>query len=51
MRVKLLDAARMGLPVVATSTAFGSLADLFGLTSFDDDDAFVGRVPTAAAGP
>lgn len=41
VRVKILDAARMGLPVVGTSAAIGSLAPLLGLTSFDGDDAFV----------
>ena len=41
VRVKILDAARMGLPVIATSPAVGSLSSLFGLQKFDDDDAFV----------
>ena len=41
VRVKILDAARMGLPVIATSQAVGSLGPLFGLRSFDDDAAFV----------
>jgi glycosyltransferase involved in cell wall biosynthesis len=41
VRVKLLDAIRMGLPVVATTPAIGSLAPLFELTPFDDDAAFI----------
>lgn len=41
VRVKLLDAVRMGLPVVATSAAIGSLGPIFGITALDDDDAFV----------
>jgi glycosyltransferase involved in cell wall biosynthesis len=41
VRVKILDSLRMGLPVVGTSAAIGDLGSLFGLESFDDDDAFV----------
>lgn len=41
VRVKLLDAARMGLPVVGTSEAIGSVGPLFDVTPFDSDDAFV----------
>jgi glycosyltransferase involved in cell wall biosynthesis len=41
VRVKILDAARMGLPVVGTTAAVGSLGSLFGLGTFDDDDEFV----------
>ncbi|TRW80487.1 glycosyltransferase [Mycolicibacterium sp. 018/SC-01/001] len=41
VRVKILDAARMGLPVIATSAAVGSLGSLFGLRTFDDDTEFV----------
>lgn len=41
VRVKILDAARMGLPVVGTSAAVGSLGDLLELRVHDDDDAFV----------
>jgi hypothetical protein len=41
VRVKLLDAVRMGLPVVATSPAIGSLGPIFGIAPLDDDDAFV----------
>jgi glycosyltransferase involved in cell wall biosynthesis len=41
VRVKILDAARIGLPVVGTRAAVGSLGDLFGLDVFDDDAAFV----------
>ncbi len=41
VRVKILDAARMGLPVVGTSEAIGSLGPLFGLSSFDSTEEFV----------
>jgi hypothetical protein len=41
VRVKILDAARIGLPVVGTSAAVGSLAQVFGLSAFDDDEAFI----------
>jgi glycosyltransferase involved in cell wall biosynthesis len=41
VRVKLLDAIRIGLPVVATTPAIGSLGPIFGLTAVDDDAAFV----------
>ncbi|MGW0161751.1 glycosyltransferase [Mycobacterium sp. NPDC003323] len=41
VRVKILDAARMGLPVVGTTAAVGSLGELLGLGTHDDDDAFV----------
>ena len=41
VRIKLLDAIRTGMPVVATSTAIGSLDATFGLTPFDDDESFI----------
>ncbi len=41
VRVKILDAARMGLPVVGTTAAVGSLTDLLGLGVFDGDAVFV----------
>lgn len=41
VRVKILDAMRMGLPVIGTTAAIGSLDSLFGLETFDDDDGFV----------
>jgi glycosyltransferase involved in cell wall biosynthesis len=41
VRVKILDAIRMGLPVIGTSAAIGSLNSVFGLETFDDDDGFV----------
>jgi len=41
IRVKLLEAAAIGLPVVATSTATGSLTDLLGIEPVDDDTRFV----------
>jgi hypothetical protein len=41
VRVKLLEAAAIGLPVVATSAAAGSLTDLLGIEPVDDDVRFV----------
>jgi glycosyltransferase involved in cell wall biosynthesis len=41
VRMKLLDAASRGLPVVGSGPAVGSLSSLFGLPTFDDDEAFV----------
>jgi glycosyltransferase involved in cell wall biosynthesis len=41
VRVKLLDSIRMGLPVVGTSAAVGSLKDLFELPTYDDDESFI----------
>ncbi|MGN7779697.1 glycosyltransferase [Mycolicibacterium sp. 22603] len=41
VRVKILDAARMGLPVVGTTAAVGSLAQLLELGTHDDDEDFV----------
>ncbi len=41
VRVKILDAARMGLPVVGTTEAVGSLEELLGLGVYDGDAAFV----------
>jgi glycosyltransferase involved in cell wall biosynthesis len=41
VRVKILDSIRMGLPVIGTSAAIGSLDSVFGLETFDDDDSFV----------
>jgi polysaccharide biosynthesis protein PslH len=41
VRVKILDAARMGLPVVGTTAAVGSLGELLGLGVFDGDVAFI----------
>ncbi|HEX2213207.1 MAG TPA: glycosyltransferase family 4 protein, partial [Mycobacterium sp.] len=55
VRVKILDAVRMGLPVVGTTAAIGDLGSLFGLETFDDDDGFVAECrryltnPAAAA--
>lgn len=40
VRVKILDAARIGLPVIGTTAAVGSLSGLLGLGRFDDDEAF-----------
>jgi glycosyltransferase involved in cell wall biosynthesis len=41
VRVKILDAARMGLPVVGTTPAVGSLGDLLELGVHDEDADFV----------
>jgi glycosyltransferase involved in cell wall biosynthesis len=41
VRVKILDAARIGLPVVGTEAAVGSLGSIFALDVAGDDDAFV----------
>lgn len=43
VRVKLLDAASQGLPVVGSGPAVGSLRTLFGMPIFDDDDEFVAQ--------
>lgn len=43
VRVKILDAASRGLPVVSTSAGVGSLAVPFGLTAYDDPESFVQR--------
>lgn len=55
VRVKLLEAASIGLPFVGTHAAVGSMQTVFGLTPSDDDDAFVAECrrmlsdPAAAA--
>jgi glycosyltransferase involved in cell wall biosynthesis len=41
VRVKLLEAASIGLPVVATSAAAGSLTELLGIEPIDDDARFI----------
>ena len=41
VRVKILDAASKGLPVVGTSAAVGSLGPIFELPTFDDPEAFI----------
>jgi glycosyltransferase involved in cell wall biosynthesis len=41
VRVKLLEAASLGLPVVATSAATGSLTEVLGIDPVDDDVSFV----------
>ena len=41
VRVKLLEAASIGLPIVATSAAAGSLTELLGIEPVDDDVRFV----------
>jgi glycosyltransferase involved in cell wall biosynthesis len=41
VRVKILDAARIGLPVVGTSAAVGSLSQVFNMSALDDDEALI----------
>jgi len=41
VRVKILDAASRGLPVVATSAAVGSLSTVFEIPPHDDRGGFV----------
>jgi hypothetical protein len=41
VRVKILEAARIGLPVVGTSAAVGSLSQVFNMPAFDDDEALI----------
>ncbi len=41
VRVKILEAAARGLPVVSTTAGLGSLAQTFGIEATDGDDAFV----------
>jgi len=41
VRVKLLDSASQGLPVVGSGPAVGSLTTVLGMSTFDDDDEFV----------
>jgi hypothetical protein len=41
VRVKLLEAASIGLPVVATSAAAGSLTEVLGIEPINDDVRFV----------
>lgn len=41
VRVKFLDAARIGLPVVGTPAAVGSLDEVYGLDTCADDDELV----------
>jgi glycosyltransferase involved in cell wall biosynthesis len=51
VRVKLLEAASIGLPVVATSVAAGSLAELLGIEPIDDDVRFVAACRRLLTGP
>jgi glycosyltransferase involved in cell wall biosynthesis len=41
VRVKLLDSASIGLPVIGTGAAVGSLRSVFQMPTYDSDDAFV----------
>jgi len=43
VRVKLLEAAARGLPVVCTTEAVGSIEASIGMTATPDEDAFVAR--------
>lgn len=43
VRVKILEAATHGLPVVSTSTGVGSLSSLFAISPQDDRTAFIRR--------
>lgn len=43
VRVKILDAARRGLPVVGTSVALGSISAVLGIKGFDDGLTMVGQ--------
>lgn len=43
IRVKLLEAASLGLPVIATAEAAGSLQDLLEIQPSDSDEVFVRR--------
>lgn len=43
VRVKILDAVSQGLPVVGSGPAVGSLRTVFGMPTFDDDDAFIAQ--------
>lgn len=43
VRVKILESATRGLPVVSTTVGIGSLRDLFGITPYDVKDAFIAR--------
>jgi glycosyltransferase involved in cell wall biosynthesis len=43
VRVKILEAAAYGLPVIGSRTAIGSLSGMFGLRSADSDEEIVHR--------
>jgi glycosyltransferase involved in cell wall biosynthesis len=51
VRVKLLEAASLGLPVVATSAATGALTDLLGIEPIDDDLRFIAACRRLLAAP
>lgn len=51
VRVKLLEAASIGLPVVATSAAAGSLTELLGIETIDDDARFIARCRRLLSAP
>jgi len=51
VRVKLLEAAARGLPVVATPTAIGSIEASVGVTAAADEDDFVERCRTYLLDP
>jgi glycosyltransferase involved in cell wall biosynthesis len=43
VRVKVLEAAARGLPVIASSPAVGSIESVLGVRAVDDEDAFVSQ--------
>ena len=46
MRVKILDAASRGLPIISTSVGVGSLSSVFGIATYDTREEFVARCRT-----
>ena len=51
VRVKVLDAARHGLPVVGTPEAIGSIGDYLPVSAVSDDDAFRARAIELLSNP
>jgi glycosyltransferase involved in cell wall biosynthesis len=51
VRVKILEAAGIGLPVVGTSAAVGSLSQVFNMAAFDDDEALISECRRLLADP
>jgi glycosyltransferase involved in cell wall biosynthesis len=51
VRVKVLDAARHGLPVVGTHEAIGSIGDYLPVSEVTDDEAFVGAAIELLSAP
>ena len=46
VRVKILDAASRGLPIISTSVGVGSLSSVFGIDTYDTREEFVARART-----